>query len=320
MKFVVTYLFFFIAVSNSCLANIDTLNICSFNIQFLGHFKARDNQKISEILKPYDIVVIQEMVAPPTSGTFPSNKQNYKADFESKVFVNAMCQQGFSYWISTEDTGPNKNHVNSSASEWWITFYRKDIITPDSSRFYGFIDTTLANNSKYERVPFCMPFKSLDGCSTFSLISLHLKPGNSSDDRKRRAHEIKSLFYWIGSQPELNKDFIVLGDCNFHRKEEFVKYESKCIYSLNNKCLSTNTKLYEDPKKGRPYDHVFYNEYSENEIITSSFKAVDIMKKIRELDTNKVFPYEPYEHNLFRTSFSDHIPISFSYVLGKDED
>ena len=58
----------------------DTISICSFNIQFLGHFKARDNNTLSKILKPYDIVVIQEMVAPPVSGTFPSNGQKYKSD------------------------------------------------------------------------------------------------------------------------------------------------------------------------------------------------------------------------------------------------
>ena len=57
---------------------VDTISICSFNIQFLGHFKARDNNTLSEVLKPYDIVVIQEMVAPPVSGTFPSNGQKHK--------------------------------------------------------------------------------------------------------------------------------------------------------------------------------------------------------------------------------------------------
>jgi outer membrane protein OmpA-like peptidoglycan-associated protein len=301
-------------------SKIDTIKICSFNIQFLGHFKARENQTLSEILKPYDVVVVQEMVAPPVSGVYPSNKQSYKADIESKAFVDAMENQGFSYWMSTEDTGPTKNHVNSTASEWWITFYRKNVIVPDSSRFYGFLDNTLAGSSKFERVPFCMPFKSLDDRSTFSLISLHLKPGNGPAARERRSNEIKVLFDWIESQPELNKDFIVLGDCNIYKKEEFEKYESKGVFSLNKKCYSTNTKHYEDSEKGKPYDHVFYNTFSENEIIKSSFVVVDIMKIIRQLNTYEIFPYEPYEHDLFRTHFSDHAPVSFYYVLGKDND
>lgn len=305
-------------VSNSI--DNDTINICSFNIQFLGHFKNRENQKLSEILKPYDVVVVQEMVAPPISGIFPSNNKSYKADVESKAFVDAMQKQGFSYWLSTEDTGPTKNHVNSTASEWWITFYRNNIVVPDSSRFFGFLDQTLAGSSKYERVPFCMPFKSLDSRSTFSLVSLHLKPGNGTVARERRSNEIRELFDWVDSQQELNKDFIVLGDCNIYKIEEFKKYESAGVYSLNNECVSTNTKLYEDPKKGKPYDHVFYNRFSEDEIVKSSFAVVDIMEIIRQLNTDKVFPYEPYEHDLFRTRFSDHVPVSFSYVLGKDQD
>ena len=320
MKYLLIYLLVFVTGVNSAQVNIDTINICSFNIQFLGHFKARDNQTLSELLKPYDIVVIQEMVAPPISGVFPSNKQKYKADVESKAFADAMQEQGFSYWMSTEDTGPTKNHVNSSASEWWITFYRNDVIVPDSSRFFGFIDTTLAGSSKFERVPFCMPFKSIDGKSTFSLISLHLKPGNGLDARARRASELKTLFEWGPLQTGINKDFIYLGDCNIYKKEEFVKYESVGIFSLNNKCFSTNTKLYEDPKKGKPYDHVFYTKSTKGEIIVKSFKVVDLMAKIKELNDENVFPYEPYEHNLFRTKFSDHVPVSFSYILGKDND
>lgn len=49
----------------------DTLSICSFNIQFLGNFKNKDNVTLSKILKPFDIVVIQELVAPPFPGKFP---------------------------------------------------------------------------------------------------------------------------------------------------------------------------------------------------------------------------------------------------------
>jgi outer membrane protein OmpA-like peptidoglycan-associated protein len=298
----------------------DTIKICSFNIKFLGHYKNRENQILSEILKPYDVVVVQEMVSPPVSGIFPSNKQSYQADIESKDFVDAMQKQGFSYWLSTEDTGPTKNHVKTTASEWWITFYRNNKIIPDSSRFYGFLDNTLAGNTKFERVPFCMPFKSLDNRSTFSLISLHLKPGNGKPARKRRSNEIKTVFDWVGSQPELNKDFIVLGDCNIYKKEEFEKYESEGVFSLNKNCKSTNTKKYEDEEKGKPYDHVFYNTFSENEIIKSSFDVVDIMAIIKQLNTHEIFPYEPYDHDIFSTRFSDHTPVSFNYVLGVDND
>ena len=49
----------------------DTLRIASFNIQFLGSFKKRDNTALAEIVAPLDMVVVQELVAPPVAGTYP---------------------------------------------------------------------------------------------------------------------------------------------------------------------------------------------------------------------------------------------------------
>ena len=53
--------------------DVEPLKVCSFNIQFLGSSKSRDDAALSIILKDYDIVVIQELVAPPYPGTFPDN-------------------------------------------------------------------------------------------------------------------------------------------------------------------------------------------------------------------------------------------------------
>src|SRR5262245_58566849 len=46
---------------------VETIEICSFNIQFLGSFEKRDNQALAELMKEEacDIVVVQELVAPP---------------------------------------------------------------------------------------------------------------------------------------------------------------------------------------------------------------------------------------------------------------
>ena len=45
--------------------------ICSFNIQFLGHFKDRDNAALASVLENYDIVVIQELGIPVTHTMIP---------------------------------------------------------------------------------------------------------------------------------------------------------------------------------------------------------------------------------------------------------
>jgi len=312
----------FFADKYSAQRNQDTIRICSFNIQFLGHFKERDNLTLSKLMKPFDVVVVQEMVAPPVSGIFPSNGQKFEADLESRTFVEAMEKQGFNYWLSTEDTGPTKNHVNSSASEWWITFYRANKVLPDRSRFYGFIDSSLTFNPNFERVPYAMPFMSIDGSSTFTLVSLHLKPGDSPSDRKRRQVELGYLFNWIKNQDGDNLDYIALGDCNIYQDQEFIAFKKDSIFSLNQACLNTNTKVYEDKLKGKPYDHVFFTPSSSEEILLNSFQVVDIMELIKAdfKQRGEVFPYLPYNHDLFRTKFSDHLPVSFDYILGNDTD
>lgn len=297
----------------------DTLEICSFNIQFLGHFKERKNDILAEILKDYDIVVVQEMVAPPLDGKYPDGTA-YKKDLESAQFVEEMTKKGFSYWLSAEDTGPTKNHTPTTASEWWIAFYKPQTVEPDSARCYGFISQPLVNNPDFERVPYAFPFRTKDKKSNFTLVSVHLQPGNGSEDRLRRKGELTELFKWSTSQWESNKDFLVIGDCNIYDQNEMSPFQSTGVKGLNTDYSSTNTKMYESASKGEPYDHVFHFGASTEDIISNSFQIIDLMAVLRSFQSVISFPLEPYVHDTFRTAFSDHVPISFKLVSGKDTD
>lgn len=298
----------------------DTLSICSFNIQFLGHFQTRENAILAEIIKDNDIVVVQEMVASPVDGIYPDGTK-YLKDKESAAFVDEMKKQGFSYWISNEDTGPTKNHTPTSASEWWIVFYKSKTVQPDTvNRIYGFISDPLTKNTSYQRVPYAFPFKSVLGKSNFTLISVHLQPGNSSAEKVIRQRELKGLFEWVSTQTEKNKDFYVLGDCNIYKQEEFIAYKDKGISSLNEECENTNSNLYRDASKGFPYDHVFYSTFSKEDLILNSFQVVDLKKEIEKISSPSQFMLEPYDHDYFRTKFSDHLPVTFKLITGKDKD
>jgi len=110
--------------SSAAGSDAQPLTICSFNIQFLGHFKKRDDPALASILKDFDIVVVQELVAPPTNGTYP-NGEAYSADAESAEFFEAMAAHNFTFILSEEDTGTNDEiHKNGPATEWWVVFYR----------------------------------------------------------------------------------------------------------------------------------------------------------------------------------------------------
>jgi hypothetical protein len=297
----------------------DSLDICSFNIQFLGHFKNRQNEILASILEDYEIVVVQEMVAAPKAGNYPDGVP-YSKDAESAAFVEEMRQKGFSYWLSEEDTGPTKNHTPTTASEWWIVFYKASVVQPDSSRIGGFVSSPLAMNSIYDRVPYAFPFRSIKGKSNFTLVSVHLRPGDSKEDKVFRKNELQSLFKWTSTQKETNRDFYVLGDCNIYDRSEFEEFDGQGIQSLNEDCLSTNTKMYESTSKGEPYDHVFYSNYSVEDIVPSSFRVVDLMNKIIEKGVPAGVTLVPYDHDTFRTNFSDHVPVSFRIVTGRDTD
>ena len=55
-------------------AQLEPVAICTFNIKFLGHYKTidRDDEGLARVLEEFDIIVIQELVAPPTDVIYPN--------------------------------------------------------------------------------------------------------------------------------------------------------------------------------------------------------------------------------------------------------
>lgn len=308
-------------MSSSSESGEDTLAVCSFNIQFLGHFKERNDTLLTNLLKVYDIIVIQEMVAPPVDGLYP-NGSTYKSDKESESFHNLMTTKGYNFWLSEEDTGPTKNHINSSASEWWIVYYNDKVLPDTLNEPFGFLSDTIVGNSGFQRVPYSFAMKSADGSTTFNLISVHLNPGGSSSDKAIRQAEFKGIYDWIKTSVKTNKDYIVLGDCNIENSEELQSLVlnpfQEEYQSLNSNCISTNAKRYEAKEKGRPYDHIFINENFLEDLVTESFEVVDLQMYLEGV--NKIDEFFPYDHNYFRTRLSDHLPVSFKIITGRDSD
>lgn len=77
-------------------ADASEIQVVSFNIQFLGNSRNRRNCDLADMLAPYDLVFIQELVAPPYPGTFPDGSA-FKPDKEAKAFFEAMNAHRFSY-------------------------------------------------------------------------------------------------------------------------------------------------------------------------------------------------------------------------------
>ena len=294
----------------------DTLSICSFNIQFLGSSTKRDDHALADILKGYDIVVIQELVSPPYTGVF-ADSSDFKPDAESAEFFDEMINNGFQYVLSEEDTGTgDRNHLNSSATEWWVTFYKPGKVNVANDLPNGFLAEDRTNHDDFERVPYAFGFRTMNDSIDFVLISVHLKPGKY--EHSRRKDELSAIGEWIDDNNEDEKDFIILGDMNIYNNEELMNVIPDGFVSLNNECRRTNTSA-----TPQPYDHVMYiPEYTSEIDSVFDMKVIDLIEAMRGYwnPEDGVYPGDPYVHNTFRQYYSDHHPVEFRMVMSEDED
>ena len=317
VSLVCIFVFCFGCASTGEETKADSLSICSFNIQFLGNGKQRDNHALADIIKNFDIVVVQELVAPPYPMNYPDGTP-VKPDKEAKLFFEEMKANGFQYKLSEEDTGTgDKIHKNNSSTEWWVVFYKPKKVFPDSSLPSGFLASDRSNNESYERVPYAFGFKTKAG-TDFVLISVHLKPGKGKKEEARRKEELTAIKSWIDKNDDKEKDFIILGDCNIENSVELMEITPQGYVSLNIECVPTNTNI--NGKK--PYDHIFYNtSYTKEVDKNAGMTVVNLIERCKPYWKNdKPYPGNPYNHNEFRKYYSDHHPVVFNINPTVDDD
>ncbi len=294
------------------------ITVASFNIQFLGNSNSRDDAALAAVVAEFDIVAIQELVSPPYAGTFPDGSQ-FNPDPQSAEFFDAMQAHGFEFVLSPEDTGTGEViHRNGSSTEWWVVFFQPDRVTVDDTLQNGFLAEDRSNHANFERVPFAFGFHSVDGDFDFVLISTHLKPGTGSTNRARRAEELNTINQWIQNQAGSERDYVILGDMNLYRNE-LAALIPDGLQTLNDQCLRTNTA-----SVARCYDHVLYNPVNTSEVDADSFRVIDLIDRMRPFwqvqNPGLPYPGDPYEHNTFRSMYSDHHPIAFSFTVTEADD
>jgi endonuclease/exonuclease/phosphatase family metal-dependent hydrolase len=300
------------------ISSVDGLTVCSFNVQFLGNSRSREDQTLADVVALYDIVVVQELVSPPYPGYFPDGTP-FKPDSESAEFFNAMQDHGFAFVMSEGDTGTGDSiHRNGSSTEWWVAFYKTNRVAPATDLPSGFLAADRSNNEHFERVPYAFGFRTLDSKLDFVLISVHLKPGDGRADRVRRAEELATISDWIRTHEQLEHDFIILGDMNIEDAAELAAVTPTGFLSLNDECRPTNTNV-NGPK---PYDHVMFNTTYTGEIDrTYDMHVVNLVEELRDnWHSTEPYPGAPYNHNAFRAAYSDHHPVVFRLTVPAFDD
>lgn len=299
----------------------DVIRACSFNIQFLGHSRRRDHEALAAILEPYDLVLVQELVAPPYAGKFPNGK-SYKPDPQARSFFEAMKKLGFSYILSEEDTSKARNHSNSPGSEWWVAFYRDDVLDPAEDLPRGFISEIRVKHPVFSRVPYAFAFRTDDKRLDFVAVSVHLAPDPGKKARATRRREISAIADWVEKQMGSEEDVLIVGDMNVHDKKELVQFLPDGWNSLNDECRDTSANR----NGSKPYDHVLYRARNRMASLDTGFdcKVVDLRDKMQPF-WKSADPYpggaSAYDHDNFRAWYSDHMPLEFRLKIPeKDTD
>jgi endonuclease I len=306
-----------ITVADVQATTADQIDICSFNIQFLGNSRDRDNAALASMLQDFDIVVVQELVAPPYEGMFPDGSL-FRPDTEAALFFQEMEDLGFAYILSEEDTGRGeRNHYNNSATEWWVTFYDPDVVEEAHDLPRGFLAEDRTHHPDYARVPYAFAFQAVSGGLDFVLISVHLTPGRYKS--AERLGELSAIHSWIAGQEGPERDYIILGDMNIEDADELAVVMPATFSSMNGMCLATNTNV----NGPRPYDHVMYDPGHTVEIDQQhGMQVIDLIEAMRP-HWNDDDPYPgggTYDHNRFRRYYSDHHPVEFRMWVHEDDD
>lgn len=293
-----------------------TLEICSFNIKWLGHYGEKKNQALVNLVRSADILVVQEVVTPPFDGRYCSGPA-YSANEKSRAFFDAMTEAGFLHYLSCEDTGKTNRAGNSSSTEWFVVFYRPEKVRLDSART-EFLSSPRAAHPVYERVPHRFQFKTIDNTLDFSLISVHL--ASAANAKAHRKREVEGIVAYVESRSADEKDFFVLGDMNFQKKNEVEAALPDGWKSLNEACAYTNVAGSKSGNSAKPYDHVLFRPvFSEVDFSPAhSFRIQNLFDVFYPewAEQNPADAEHSQWANKFSIPYSDHFPIYFTLRYG----
>lgn len=287
------------------------ITVCSFNIKWLGHYTAKEYQILAKVISQYDVVAIQELVAPPYLRTLPDSTA-LQPDPEAAAFFNEMTQvHGYTYLLSPEGTGTEPtNHASGTGTEWFALFYRAARFTRACHLPTGFVCAVVKANGTFDRVPYAFALRSVETGFDFVIVSVHLHAGDTSEDARRRSGELQTVACWIRSRSYLGeKHYIILGDMNFADCSETTASVPDGLWYLNpdskGGCVSTSVGL----REPHPYDNVLYTP----DVPLDEARGLTVVRLLDAVASTSAWLYPEMggasASARFAEHFSDHNPV-----------
>ena len=236
------------------------LLICSWNLKDFGGYKHREPESyfyLAEIIAKFDIISIQEC----------------RTNLEPLKILFKILGSHWAYLFNDVS-----DHEGSNSERSLIIYDTRRCKFSGQAGEIILHHKISQNNTlkQFNRIPYLTGFTA--EWKKFSLITLHLEPGNSSNSREIRTSEIKFLMELLkkrlrkNSQVRLWSDnVIIVGDMNLYKnnKEAFELFEKNFFEEVEKlKDKDTTTA-----KSDNIFDHIFYYGKSKFTALEKSNKA-----------------------------------------------
>ncbi len=309
------------------------LIVGSWNIKEFGHTKQRLPEAyfyIAEILNRYDLVAIQEI----------------KSHLTDLNIVMRLLGRDWAYMVNDITEGYKGNSERSAY------LYNKKSVELSGVAGEIVLWEKLTENSdikQLKRTPYITGFKAK--WKSFSMINLHLHPGDDDDDIEYRKKEVELLLAAIGkklSDKRLwNENLIIVGDMNLYYASASEAKDDPTVqlfYDNNFKEVESLKGKDTNASKTEAYDRMFLsdNDYfkiekdSNNIEIGNVFDPFKYVYKNGEKDIYKEFMKEQYtgtsdldvpeylkkyyKHPWRKNQLSDHFPIWTELIIDSSDD
>ena len=307
----------------------DNLLIASWNIKEFGHTTQRLYEAyfyIAEILSRFDLVAIQEV----------------KSSLKDLHIILRLLGDEWSYIVNDITEGTDGNSERSA-----YIFNKKRVELAGLAGEIVLWDDLTKNSEvkQLKRTPYITGFKA--GWKTFSIINLHLHPGDEAEDIEYRRAEaellLSALEQKLSSGQVWNENIILAGDFNLYdgsdKDDETIRLINEAGYKEVESLIGKDTNA----SQTEAYDRLFItsNEYFtlgkneqglENGGVFNPFNYVyktgqeQVYKEYMKAhytgnqnleDPAKLAKY--FNHPWRKNQISDHFPIWFELIIDSSD-
>ena len=306
------------------------LIVATWNVKEFGHTTQRLPETyfyFAEIISSFDLVALQEI----------------KSSLDDLNILMRLLGNNWDYVMNDITEGKEGNSERSA-----YLFNNKRVEFAGLAGEIVLWDKLTKNSSvkQLKRTPYITGFRS--GWKTFSMVNLHLHPGDEKEDIKYRKKEVELLLQAIKEKVShkrfWNDNLILVGDYNLYTGADKDDPTIQIFYDNGFKEVESLKGLDTNASETEAYDRIFLtdNNYfrvgvdSTNKEVAGVFNPFDyvfmdgnektykkFMKKqyggSKDLDIDSNLT-SYYKHPWRKNQLSDHFPIWFELIIDSSDE